>query len=204
MNGMDGMAAYERRCRQLLRAYPRHYRERRGSELLGTLLDAARPGCRRPTMRDGWDLVRGGLATRLRHRPGLWRWIGYRFGVVAAAADGQEAQRLWARDDLLSPWFRAKYAVAHTLVHLPWMYGPALATDISGWYVVGSTAGMGGIWLILLLSTRTAREQLLAKHGFQPDGTALAPGDAASDDRGDDPAVGRRRRTGGLLVIDRR
>jgi DNA-directed RNA polymerase specialized sigma24 family protein len=54
-----------RRYRRLLLAYPDSYRRQRGEELLGTLLDAARPGQRRPTTADATDLVLGGLRQRL-------------------------------------------------------------------------------------------------------------------------------------------
>ncbi len=55
----------ERAYRRLLLAYPRHYRRERGTEILTTLLDAARPGQRRPAPRDALDLLLGGLRYRL-------------------------------------------------------------------------------------------------------------------------------------------
>jgi DNA-directed RNA polymerase specialized sigma24 family protein len=54
-----------RRYRTLLLAYPDSYRHQRGEELLGTLMDAARPGQRRPTAAEAADLVLGGLRQRL-------------------------------------------------------------------------------------------------------------------------------------------
>jgi DNA-directed RNA polymerase specialized sigma24 family protein len=54
-----------RRYRRLLFAYPDSYRRQRGDELLGTLLDTARPGQRRPTVADAADLMLGGLRQRL-------------------------------------------------------------------------------------------------------------------------------------------
>jgi DNA-directed RNA polymerase specialized sigma24 family protein len=54
-----------RRYRRLLFAYPDSYRRQRGEELLGTLLDTARPGQRRPTVADAADLMLGGLRQRL-------------------------------------------------------------------------------------------------------------------------------------------
>ena len=59
------MDALARRYRRLLIAYPDSYRRQRGDELLGTLLDTARPGQRRPTVADATDLVLGGLRQRL-------------------------------------------------------------------------------------------------------------------------------------------
>jgi hypothetical protein len=62
-----------RRYELLLLAYPPGYRRRRSAEILGTVLDCARPGQRRPGLADAADLVRGGLRARFdRHRvPGL-------------------------------------------------------------------------------------------------------------------------------------
>jgi len=57
--------ALERSYRRLLLAYPRRYRRERGTEILTTLLDAARPGQRRPTRREAIDLLLGGLRRRL-------------------------------------------------------------------------------------------------------------------------------------------
>jgi DNA-directed RNA polymerase specialized sigma24 family protein len=54
-----------RRYRRLLIAYPDSYRRQRGEELLGTLLDTARPGQRRPTLAEAADLMLGGLRQRL-------------------------------------------------------------------------------------------------------------------------------------------
>lgn len=53
--------SYER----LLWAYPRWYRRERGTEILTTLLDAAPPGRRRPSLADALDLVGRGLRRRL-------------------------------------------------------------------------------------------------------------------------------------------
>jgi hypothetical protein len=58
----------ERRCRWLLRAYPAWYRRDRGAEMLGTLLEASRPGARWPSFRDARALVLGGLRVR------GWAW----------------------------------------------------------------------------------------------------------------------------------
>ena len=59
---MDPLA---RRYRRLLFAYPDSYRRQRGDELLGTLLDTARPGQRRPTAPTRPTCVLGGLRQRL-------------------------------------------------------------------------------------------------------------------------------------------
>ncbi len=58
------MSALERRYRWLLRAYPGWYREDRGEEMLGTLLEAAGPGSSRPSAREVRTLILGGLRVR--------------------------------------------------------------------------------------------------------------------------------------------
>lgn len=58
------MSDLEGRYRALLRAYPKRYRAERGDEIVGTLLDAAAPGQRRPTAREAASLILGGLRTR--------------------------------------------------------------------------------------------------------------------------------------------
>jgi len=54
----------ERWGRLLLHAYPPEYRQRRGAEIVATLLDTARPGQRLPAA-DAADVVRAGLRERL-------------------------------------------------------------------------------------------------------------------------------------------
>ena len=58
------MSLLERRCRTLLRAYPRWYRRQRGDEMLATLLEASLPGQRWPSARDTRALIMGGLRVR--------------------------------------------------------------------------------------------------------------------------------------------
>jgi len=59
----------ERRCRWLLRAYPAWYRRHRAGEMLGTLLEASKPGARWPSFRDARALMIGGLRVR------GWTWL---------------------------------------------------------------------------------------------------------------------------------
>ena len=58
------MSPLERRCRTLLRAYPRWYRRVRGEEMLATLLESSQPGRSWPSARDSRALVMGGLRVR--------------------------------------------------------------------------------------------------------------------------------------------
>jgi len=55
----------ERRYRNLLRAYPRGYREHRGEEMLATLMETARHGQTRPDRQDVAEILRSGLRERL-------------------------------------------------------------------------------------------------------------------------------------------
>jgi hypothetical protein len=54
----------EARYRRLLLAYPRHYRHRRGNEILTTLMDGADPARERPELADVLDILRGGMKAR--------------------------------------------------------------------------------------------------------------------------------------------
>lgn len=68
------MSPLERGYRRLLRAYPADYRARRADEMLGTLLDSAAPGQRRPSARESAALILGGIrarAARNASRPAL-------------------------------------------------------------------------------------------------------------------------------------
>lgn len=50
--------------RRLMLAYPASYRQVREDEVVGTLLEASRPGQRLPSLRETVGLLRGGLRTR--------------------------------------------------------------------------------------------------------------------------------------------
>jgi hypothetical protein len=58
------MSDLESRTRRLLRVYPAAYRDDRGEEMLGTLLEASQDGRRWPPFRDARSLVTGGLRAR--------------------------------------------------------------------------------------------------------------------------------------------
>jgi hypothetical protein len=73
-----------RRYERLLEAYPESYRAERGQEILGTLLEGAKPGQRWPSAREAVALVRGGLWTRLAHSSPSFRawWYGVLYLAV--------------------------------------------------------------------------------------------------------------------------
>lgn len=65
MTPEDAEELLARRYRWLMRAYPADYRDRRGEEIIGLLLDGARPGQRWPTLVEAADLLFGGLRRRM-------------------------------------------------------------------------------------------------------------------------------------------
>jgi hypothetical protein len=76
-------AELERRYRRLLRLYPREFRARRGTEMLGVLMASARDGQTRPTPGDVADMVRGSLLMRLRGPRGGWASALAAFALLA-------------------------------------------------------------------------------------------------------------------------
>jgi hypothetical protein len=174
---------YERRCLALLRAYPPRYRAARGTELLGTLLDAATPGRDTPSVRESWDVIRGGLLTRWRARPPVWRWAAYRgFGARLPYA-----YRWWARDDVLGRWYRVRSRLGSFLVFVPCSYGVTAvirAFDSVQYHHPYNSPlphGDGWWWLAIACAALALipipptdernRRGVLKKHEFFPDGT---------------------------------
>jgi hypothetical protein len=81
------MSRLERRTWWLLRAYPRSWRDERGQELVGTVLDLSGPGRPWPSPAVAIDLVAGGWTVRARqHRrdAGGWLAAGWRAATLAA------------------------------------------------------------------------------------------------------------------------
>ncbi|MGI5491299.1 hypothetical protein [Microtetraspora malaysiensis] len=78
----------ELRYRRLLRAYPKGYRAEHGEELIGTLMEAARPGDRRPSLRETLHLLAGGFTVRVRatRASGVPPWTdGLHLGALIVA-----------------------------------------------------------------------------------------------------------------------
>jgi hypothetical protein len=80
------MSPLERRCRTLLRAYPRWYRRQRGDEMLATLLEASQPGQRWPSARDTRALIMGGLRVRAAQDQRLTTGANVRLAAQLGAA----------------------------------------------------------------------------------------------------------------------
>ncbi|MEU8041913.1 hypothetical protein [Streptosporangium sp. NPDC049078] len=159
-------STYERRCRLLMRlAYPARFREFRGAELLSTLMDLAEPGQSSPTLRDGLDVLRGGLTLRLREHPPVWHWLPYRaFGWRLPWK-----YRWWARDDIQGRFFLERHVVFAVLgwsLYLTLIQSPI---PLPYWPLLK----VSGIAYLLLLPFRARlRRLLLARHEFHPDGAS--------------------------------
>lgn len=84
------MTALEVRYRRLLAIYPSEHRAAYEQEMLGVLMDGARPGQRRPAPGEVVDLLLAGAGARLRHgrrgvRDARWRDAFAVTGLLAAA-----------------------------------------------------------------------------------------------------------------------
>ena len=77
-----GAAVLERRYLRLLRCYPPTHREFHREEMLGVLLDTARPGQRTPGLGQAVNLAACGLVIRVRRIPG---WLAADAGQDALA-----------------------------------------------------------------------------------------------------------------------
>ncbi|MGW4792200.1 hypothetical protein ACWEPC_07270 [Nonomuraea sp. NPDC004297] len=78
----------ELRYRRLLRAYPKEYRAEHGEELIGTLMEAARPGAHRPSLPETLHLLVGGFTVRVRatRASGVPPWTdGLHLGALIVA-----------------------------------------------------------------------------------------------------------------------
>jgi hypothetical protein len=73
----------ERHCQLLLRAYPAAYRQVRGEEIIGTLLDATPPGRSWPRPRDSMGLILGGLRARAAYNRQLTTGANLRTALLA-------------------------------------------------------------------------------------------------------------------------
>ncbi|MEU7988364.1 hypothetical protein AB0B56_26190 [Streptosporangium canum] len=163
----NAASAYERRCRLLMRlAYPPRFREFRGAELLGTLMDLAEPGQSAPNVRDCLDILRGGLMLRLREHPPLRHWLLYRLAPVRLPWQ----YRWWARDDI-----QGRFSFERQLTFGLLLYGPPILAITQSPPSYGHMAGVLITYLLLLTSRRSSRSAMLAKHEFHPDGTSYVP-----------------------------
>ena len=80
------MTKLEHRCRLLLRAYPAAYRQDRGEEIIGTLLEATPEGRSWPRARDVRSLVMGGIRARAAQNRRLTTAANLRIAALVGAA----------------------------------------------------------------------------------------------------------------------
>lgn len=165
--------AYERRCRALLRAYPPRYRQSRQDELLGTLLDAAPAERDTPTLRDSWDVIRGGLKFRLHDRPPLHQWLAYRLLNRTLSY----RYRWWARDDILGRYYFLRFSWLLIFMSL---WGAVSPPELFHGHTIVSTivstimrVAFPVLLVLCFLDRRWGgyRSQMLARYQFNPDGT---------------------------------
>lgn len=162
---MDG---YERRCRLLLRGYPRRFRQSRGDEIVGTLLDLREPGRTAPSIGDAYDILRAGVAVRLRGRPPLRCWLFYRLFNKPVPYD----YRWWARDDILGRLYVARLVLSWSVFNYLPLLILFIENDIRSWGLWAAT--LAATYLLTLAVRGKMRRQMLAKHAFGPDGTPVS------------------------------
>ncbi|GAA0978536.1 hypothetical protein Q7689_26630 [Nocardiopsis tropica] len=179
------MDAYEQQLRRALRWYPRHYRESRGEEIVATALELRAPGADAVDRAELRGLALAGVRTRLRERPPLWAWAGYRlFGSRLPYR-----YRMWARDDAAGRWFEVRRfgwglvsLVAVMTACAPLAVGGALYAGMDPWgtehtmglvpRAVETVLVLGALWsaywIVVQFVVRPDRGSVLARHGFAP------------------------------------
>lgn len=137
-----------RRYQRLLFAYPPAYRDRRGEEIVGTLLDLADTGQRWPAPREVAALLVGGLHAWVqvnRHRPPRSVWLGgLRLAVLFLLA--QATAQAGANAGLDLSWVTADVPTSPVEV-----IGFVLATVLAAAALVTVAGGryLGGLLLII-------------------------------------------------------
>ncbi|MEV6865789.1 hypothetical protein AB0M44_32930 [Streptosporangium subroseum] len=164
------MDLYERRCHLLMRAYPPRFRESRGGELLSTLLDLQEPGQTRPSLRESLDVIRSGLAARLRDRPPFWRWYLYRSFSVRLPPK----YRMWARDDIQGRFyiFRRYFGPLGTIFYATGLF-VVIVFDKNPPRALGITLFLGIAYLIRRVGARKIRRRELAKYDLDLGGSPI-------------------------------
>jgi hypothetical protein len=118
-------ARLERAYGRLLMAYPRGYREQRGPEILGVLVDGARPGQRFPRLREVVDILIGGARQRLgvNTSPGLAEGLRIALPVALMLAAGLSfGVRAMGNQPVMEI---QPYAYAWSAALLAWVIAPA-------------------------------------------------------------------------------
>lgn len=109
----------ERSAWRWMRAYPLRWRIQFGDDLVGVLTDVSGPDVRRVPLSEATQIVRAGWALRLRERPPIWRWLGYRYLDLRLP----EQYRYWVMDDLLGRLFGLRTVIINQTIMLPFFLG---------------------------------------------------------------------------------
>jgi hypothetical protein len=139
----------ERRYQRVLRLYPREFRTRQESEMLGVLMAGAADGQRRPGRADVTDIVRGALIVRLRGPRDGW--------VSALAVFSLLAPLFLVATDVLQVAFPYRVNIAGIMaaIHQPFRE------------VVILSKGRGEVIMFRRdLHPQVGGVQLLSQHGF--------------------------------------
>ncbi|MFI6179110.1 hypothetical protein ACIA8R_26480 [Nonomuraea sp. NPDC051191] len=152
------MTSLERRYRRLLvRWYPAEHRALHEEEMIAVLVAGAEPGRRRPGVRDTFDLVRGGLAIRVRRGAGAqWRAavdaaallvpVALLLTALARAAMFGAAtwQRPFVADEFPQFLRMLTYALPYAVVVVLAWRGKAGAAAVCAWAYALVTPGVRG------------------------------------------------------------
>jgi len=111
------MSTLERRCQLLLRVYPAEYRDVRGEEIIGTLLEATPPGRSWPLLRDVRGLITGGLRARTA-QPKEFTTAG---NLRVAALAGVAAYLAYGASMVLSSYVRSALTPGPQYMTSDWM-----------------------------------------------------------------------------------
>jgi len=147
------MSTLERHCRLLLRAYPAAYREARGEEIIGTLLEATPPGRSWPLPRDIRCLIVGGF----RARAAQPRQFSTAANLRAATLVGVAAYLVFTASGVLTSYLRVGFvptAEQATVIGAPLFGWPLAAVMLS--LIPVALVWLSGRRHVVLLSTLPA------------------------------------------------
>ena len=144
------MSRLERHCQLLLRAYPAAYREARGEEILGTLLEATPPGRSWPLPRDIRCLFVGGLRARAAQPRQFSAGANLRVATVAGVA----AYLAFSASGFLSSYLRSAFVpdLAQAAVVSP--RGVAELNAPFGWPLAAVVLSLIPVALVLMSRRR--------------------------------------------------
>lgn len=157
----------ESQLRLLVRAYPVHWREQRGDELVGTVSEMLGP---RPlSLSLASNIVLGGWKTRLREHPPLRRWLIY----LVVGRPMPERWRAWAYRDITARYFPLRRALMAAMTLLLIFSAVELsdgATSKVPWGFFAAFAGFQLVMAPILGSSKKWRRQALKQQRLNGEG----------------------------------